>query len=138
MYSVDHIALHVRDLAVSRSFYEFLGGHVVSKPSPHFLEVMLGSQRIHLVTQADAPSAQRVTAGIDHFCLRVPRIGDLAIVAKKLEGCAMIAHYGRPVIEDSPMLNGGRDDHCEERPPLRTLYFKDPDGVNIEIRAYEH
>jgi catechol 2,3-dioxygenase-like lactoylglutathione lyase family enzyme len=137
LFDVDHIALHVRDLEASRKFYTFLGGRVVSKPSPHFLEIMLGAQRIHLLPQAEGPADGLVNAGIEHFCLQVPSFRELAEVVERLKMCEQIAHHGPPVIEESPMLGDGLDHHSEERPPLKTVYFKDPDGIAIEIRTYK-
>lgn len=137
MFSSDHIALYVHDLSVSRNFYEYLGGRVVSKASPHFVEIMLGSQRLHLVLDKGEAKGPVDGIGINHFCLQVPQLSDLAAFAKRLEACELIAHLGGIIIEDSPMLGDGLDHHCEERPPLKTLYFKDPDSINIEVRAYK-
>lgn len=125
LFQADHLALHVKDLAVSRAYYERLGGRVVSKPSPHFLEIMLGNQRLHILPAArSAYEAER--SGVNHFCLSVASLADLQRVA------ALVGAE----IEESEMLGEGLAEHCEERPPLRTAYFADPDGIGIELRCY--
>ena len=39
--------------------------------------------------------------------------------------------------ERAIVLGDGGKDHCEERPPRKTLYFQDPDGNPYEITSYE-
>ena len=131
----DHIALAVRDLAASRRFYEALGGRTVSKPSPHFLEIMLGEQRLHLLPEASRDVAADDSIRIDHFCVAVESVAALEAYAAYLRLLPELA--GRPIaVTESEALGEGLGDHCEERPPLKTLYFADPDGIRIEVRAY--
>lgn len=131
----DHVALTVKDLGVSRAFYEHLGGRVVSRPSTGFMEIVLGEIRLHLVPDSGATDVQRRSPRIDHLCLRVATLDDLSAVEKLLNAHPALA--GRPCeIEDSPPLGEGGKEHCEERPPRKTLYFQDPDGIRLEVRAY--
>ena len=135
-FSHDHIALTVRDLDVSREFYEYLGGRVVSRPSRGFMEIILGEIRLHLVPDEGATSKNARTARIDHLCLRVASLEALSEVEKHVNAYPRFAGRSPCEVEDSPTLGEGGKDHCEERPPRKTLYFRDPDGIRLEVRAY--
>lgn len=135
LFAHDHVALTVKDLDVSRSFYEYLGGRVVSRPSTGFMEIVLGEIRLHLIPDHAATDVQHRSTRIDHLCLRVRSLADLAEVEKLLNAHpALVDHPCE--IEDSPPLGEGGKEHCEERPPRKTLYFQDPDGIRLEVRAY--
>lgn len=140
MFLHDHVALTVKDLAASREFYEYLGGQVVSKPSSGFMEIVLGEIRLHLVP---APEAERANTDvalppsrIDHLCMRVATLDALAAMQEHINKHPRIAGRAECEVEDSPPLGEGGKEHCEERPPRKTLYFNDPDGIRLEIRAY--
>jgi catechol 2,3-dioxygenase-like lactoylglutathione lyase family enzyme len=132
----DHVALTVRDLQVSREFYEDLGGRVVSRPSPAFMEIVLGDIRLHLVRAERGTEPGKPASRIDHLCLRVPSVADLALLEGMINAHPLVR--GRPPchVEESPPLGADRKEHCEERPPQKTLYFEDPDGIRLEVRAY--
>lgn len=137
MLRSDHTALAVKNLGLSREFYEFLGGRVVSKPSPHFVEIMLGDLRLHIV-RAPEPE-ERVSEKaprIEHFCLSVDSTHELEKLRDRVNGCELIKHMGPFEIQESPPLGEGFAGHAEQRPPNRTLYMKDPDGIMIEVRCY--
>jgi len=141
MFLHDHVALTVKDLQASREFYEYLGGQVVSKPSSGFTEIVLGEIRLHLVP---TPEAELGTGSdvalppsrIDHLCMRVATLEALAKMEEHINAHPRIAGRAECEVEDSPPLGEGGIDHCEERPPRKTLYFNDPDGIRLEIRAY--
>lgn len=142
MFLHDHVALTVRDLPTSRRFYESLGGHVVSKPSPSFLEILLGEVRLHLVKGGDpklGPSAHanetEQPVRIDHLCLRVATVDKLRAIEEHVNGLLVSEGHAPCRVEDSPPFGAGGT-HVEERPPRKTLYFKDPDGIRLEVRAY--
>lgn len=140
MFRHDHVALAVRDLNVSRDFYEHLGGHVVSRPSAAFMEIVLGEIRLHLVRRGQqeldgappgrTPDGQR----IDHLCLRVASLDDLVCVRDRLNAHPALRGRAPCALVDSPPLGDGN--HVEELPPQKTLYFEDPDGIRLEVRAY--
>ncbi|MCX6124432.1 MAG: VOC family protein [Proteobacteria bacterium] len=151
----DHIALNVADQLRSRKFYELIGGKIVSKASPYFMEIVIGNQRLHIVTRGCATKNEKNTAPadvtvnpvivvappIDHFCLRVSNLVELEALLNKLNGSPLLADQrqrsGPLKIIDSPPLGAGAEGQAEEFPPLKTLYLRDPDGVGIEIRAYQ-
>jgi catechol 2,3-dioxygenase-like lactoylglutathione lyase family enzyme len=120
----------VKDLEVSREFYEFLGGRVVSKPSSGFMEIVLGEVRLHLIPNGHLADGHDERPRIDHLCLRVGSVEDLMSVQKR------ISPRSPCEVEDSPPLGQGGKKHVEEYPPRKTLYFEDPDGIRLEIRAY--
>lgn len=135
MFLHDHVALTVRDLHVSREFYEYLGGRVVSKPSAGFLEIVLGEIRLHFVPSNGGVEAHRQSR-IDHLCLRVASVDALDAMQRHINAHPRLKDRAPCAVEDSPPLGDGGADHCEELPPRKTLYFEDPDGIRLEIRAY--
>jgi catechol 2,3-dioxygenase-like lactoylglutathione lyase family enzyme len=132
----DHIALTVHDLQVSRTFYEFLGGRVVSRPSRAFMEILLGDVRLHLIPAEAGSATQPASTRIDHLCLQVSSVDDLASLQEMINGHPLLQGRNPCMVEDSPPLGEGGKEHCEERPPRKTLYFEDPDGIRLEVRAY--
>lgn len=135
-FAHDHIALTVKDLQVSREFYEYLGGRVVSRPSPGFMEIILGEVRLHLVPDEGATEKKPRSTRIDHLCLRVASLEALVAVEQHVNAHPSFRGRRPCAVEDSPFLGEGNRDHCEERPPRKTLYFQDPDGIRLEVRAY--
>jgi catechol 2,3-dioxygenase-like lactoylglutathione lyase family enzyme len=135
MFRADHAALAVKNLSRSRTFYEYLGARVVSRPSTRFVEVMLGNLRLHLVQAKTFDPPREDAVGIDHICVSVETFADLESVRDKLNASPLIAPFGPFHIQESPPLGPGQS-HSEERPPVRTLYAKDPDGIGLEIRCY--
>ena len=135
MLRFDHLALSVSDLATSAAFYESLGGRRVSKPSPHFIEIMLGELRMHLVA-AEHAAAHGPGACIDHFCASVASLAELAAIRDLVNRHPSAQGHGPFEIQQSPPMDAERTGHCEERVPSHTLYFRDPDGIHVEVRLY--
>lgn len=132
----DHIALMVADLRRSARFYQALGGEIVSKPSERFVEILLGELRLHLICAEPQNETGRAAARrIDHICLQVTSRRALEAVLNVLNQSESAAVHGPFQIQDSPPL-GPDSTHCEQRPPLATLYFRDPDGLGFEARCY--
>jgi hypothetical protein len=42
------------------------------------------------------------------------------------------------MVEDSLPLGEGGQVHAEPHPPRKTLFFEDPDGIRLEVRAYDN
>jgi len=136
LFKTDHTAFAVRDLEKSKAFYEHLGGRVTSKPSPNFVELMLGELRLHMIRAGSDKRASNTAACIDHISLSVGSIDELQKVQARVNAAPHLEGQGPFEIEDSTPLGVDFVDHAEERPPLKTLFFRDPDGITIEIRAY--
>lgn len=136
MFRVDHAALAVQSLSRSRAFYEYLGGKVVSRPSELFVEIMLGDLRLHLVKAENGDKAPVGSGGIDHLCVSVETLEQLETVRDLINGCPLLEGKGPFAIQESPKLSSDQCGHAEQRPPRRTLYARDPDGIALEIRCY--
>jgi catechol 2,3-dioxygenase-like lactoylglutathione lyase family enzyme len=136
----DHIGIICKDLEKSRAFYvECLGARVTSKDSPHFLELMVGNVKFHFIREGtlDLTDPQREIKLRDHFCLNVKGLGELEALQQTLKTSG--AQFIDPKtieVEESIPLGEGFQGHAESRPPLRTLFFTDPNGAVIEVRAY--
>jgi extradiol dioxygenase family protein len=129
------MALYVSNLETSKHFYQKLGGKTTSKPSDKFVEILFGGHRLHLVQTPSKPSYFTSTLPrIDHFAVSVPDAGALEHVCQTLNKCDEIKAWAPFKIIPSPPM--GQGEHLEQRPPLKTLYAKDPDGITIEIRCY--
>jgi hypothetical protein len=98
---------------------------------------MLGDLRLHLVrTDRDRPATPVAAPGLAHFCVSVDSYAELEKVRDLLNACPLLEAWAPFAIETAPMLGEGLASHCEERPPRHTLYARDPDGVELEVRCY--
>jgi methylmalonyl-CoA epimerase len=92
MFTIDHLGIAVKSLAVSKSFYEKLGlsiseEEVVDSEQVRLVMVPLGDSRLELLepTSENSPVAKFISKrgeGLHHISLRVP---DLAAVVEKLK-----------------------------------------------------
>jgi catechol 2,3-dioxygenase-like lactoylglutathione lyase family enzyme len=117
---LDHLVLTVRDLAATRRFYvDGLGMRLVtfdqSRQALHF-----GSHKInlHVAGHEFEPKAAHPVPGSGDLCFLTER--PLAEVSHRLES------LGHPVIEGPGVRTGATG-------PIRSIYFRDPDGNLIEI-----
>jgi catechol 2,3-dioxygenase-like lactoylglutathione lyase family enzyme len=136
----DHIALAVTNFEKSLEFYLTLGARVVSKPSDKFVEIVLGDVRLHLILAShQSPSPSNPSPfdhpRLHHLCLAVDSLTELQDLSLRLNNTKAGQKYGPFLIQESPPLGPGKT-HSEERPPLATLYFRDPDGIGLEARCY--
>jgi methylmalonyl-CoA epimerase len=92
MFTIDHLGIAVKSLAVSKSFYEKLGlsisqEEVVESEQVRLVMVPLGNSRLELLepTSETSPVAKFISKrgeGLHHVSLRVP---DLTAVVEKLK-----------------------------------------------------
>ncbi len=124
---VDHLVLTVNDIEVTTQFYERVLGFEreffrgPEGQARHALK--FGRQKINLQDRAtETPTKARVpTLGSGDFCL---------IAAVPLD--EVIAHLGRESvqIEAGPVARRGA------LGPIRSVYFRDPDGNLVEVSEY--
>jgi len=131
----DHIAIAVSNFEKSLEFYLALGAKIVSIPSDKFVEIVLGDIRLHLILAEESSSTQLDTPRLHHLCLCVDSFTELQLLTNQINNSTAGQKFGPFLIQESPPL-GPNQTHCEERPPLATLYFRDPDGIDFEARCY--
>jgi len=126
---IDHIYVAVSNLARSETFYDrvFLealgfrknkfaidGDQHVQYFNRHFGYV-LRPARVQSMHDSYAP-------GLHHFCLRVESVADVVAVAKRLRGAGIEASEAKL--------------YAEYAPDYWATFFKDPDGVHLEVTNY--
>lgn len=120
---LDHVALAVRDVERSADWYVAVLGFERRFPGmwggvPVF--VGRGKTAIALFPQRNAdanPPPPRESAGILHLALRADR-KNFAAAQRKLESRGIAFHFTDHEISHS-------------------IYFRDPDGIELEITTYE-
>ena len=108
---VDHVVLHVSDLARSRKFYTELLGMEVNHESSWQSFLWCGNQQVALFEVRDGGPV-KAGAELNHMALQLDS-GTYEEVKAKLEewGCEVSGRSGDP--------------HC--------LYFDDPDGHRLQV-----
>ncbi|EPR39367.1 Glyoxalase-like domain containing protein [Desulfovibrio sp. X2] len=125
-FGIDHLVLTVRDAARTIAFYEAaLGIRGRREKGRAWLE--LGSatapQKINLHEEGReiAPHAQRPMPGAGDFCLVAPE--PLEVILTRLTAAGVSVELG-PV------------ERMGAAGPMRSLYFRDPDGNLVEVCEY--
>lgn len=124
---IDHLVLTVKDIEATTQFYErvlgferefFRGPEGQPRYSLHF-----GRQKINLQDRAtETPTKARVpTFGSGDFCL---------IAAVPLD--EVIAHLKK----ESVQIEAGPTTRRGALGPIRSVYFRDPDGNLVEVSEY--
>lgn len=116
---LNHVALHVRDLAVSIHFYgEILQLPQLPRPAFSFPGAWfaLGKQELHLISD---PEIDPATRRHHHFALLV---NDAFAARVALEAKGVTGLEGPTPRPDGPMQ----------------LFFHDPDGYRIEMYSIDH
>lgn len=124
---IDHLVLTVRDIEQTADFYERALGLARERfRSPdgevrHALR--FGSQKINLQDRATATptKAQTPTFGAGDFCLIAAAPLGAVIAHLAAQGIALLA---------GPVARTGA------LGPLRSIYFRDPDGNLVEVAEY--
>jgi catechol 2,3-dioxygenase-like lactoylglutathione lyase family enzyme len=118
--ALDHVVLTVRDVERTLSFYE----HALGMRAVTFGEgrraLAFGDQKLnlHQAGQEFEPKAHLPTPGSADFCLLTDEPLDDVVAHLRRSGVA---------IELGPVAKTGA------RRPLRSIYFRDPDGNLIEV-----
>ena len=120
---LDHLVLTVASIADTCEFYERVLGMEVTRFGEGRTALKFGRQKINLheVGREFTPRAARATAGSGDLCL----ISATALddVIEHLQSC------GVSIIE-------GPVDKTGATGPIRSVYFRDPDGNLIEVSEY--
>jgi catechol 2,3-dioxygenase-like lactoylglutathione lyase family enzyme len=117
---LDHLVLTVADIGATEAFYARVMGLKPAAFGPGRHALHFGNQKInlHQAGKEFEPKARRATAGSGDLCFIVTTPLDQVIAHLKREGVA---------IEAGPV------DKTGAMGPLRSVYFRDPDGNLIEL-----
>jgi len=125
---IDHIYVTVRDLDVSRRYYDIVmkvlgfrrgdfeigGDEHASYTNRHFGFVLRPGR-------SDVPH-DPYAAGLHHFCLRVDSIDDVTAVAVALRAAGI-------AVSEPTNYPQYADDYF-------AIFFEDPDGIRLEVTNY--
>jgi catechol 2,3-dioxygenase-like lactoylglutathione lyase family enzyme len=120
---IDHLVLTVRDIAATCDFYQRALGMTVATFGAGRKALAFGSQKINLheAGREFEPKAARPTPGSADVCL----IADVPLAA----AVAHLAANGVEILEGPVERTGALG-------PIRSVYFRDPDGNLIEVSTY--
>lgn len=120
---IDHIVLTVADIAATCDFYTRVLGMEVVTFGQGRKALTFGDQKINLheAGKEFEPKAARPTPGAIDLCL---------ILDGSLEAAAAHLRAEGVTIEEGPVARTGA------LGPIRSLYFRDPDGNLIEVSVY--
>ena len=109
---IDHVVLHVADVARSKRFYCDVLGMTVHHDYSDAVFLNCGNQRIALFA-ADDPDVLEAGVDMNHLAFAIDADQDAVKAALKAQGVTVRGRQGDP--------------HC--------LYFDDPDGHQLQIMA---
>ena len=120
---LDHLVLTVASIRKTCDFYARVLGMTVSHFGEGRTALTFGCQKINLheVGKEFVPRAARATAGSGDLCLVSATPLDSAI--SHLNECGI-------TIIEGPVVKTGASG------PIRSIYFRDPDGNLIEVSEY--
>lgn len=120
---IDHIVLTVADIAATCDFYTRVLGMEVVTFGQGRKALAFGAQKInlHRAGREFEPKAARPTPGSVDLCLILDGTLEAAQAHLQAEGVT---------IEEGPVARTGATG------PIRSLYFRDPDGNLIEVSVY--
>lgn len=121
---IDHFVLTVASIEATCEFYgRVLGMEAVTFAGGRRKALSFGAQKINLheVGREFDPKARRPTAGSGDFCLITETPLDAVIAHLAAQGVA---------IEEGPV------DRTGATGPMRSVYFRDPDGNLVEVATY--
>lgn len=115
----DHLVLCVRDVETTRDFYSDLLRMEPREERPGKWALHFGSQKISLQDEAKLPEIARgTTPGSGNFCLIAADSVDLLVDRLRDRGIEILA---------------GPDERLGATGPIRSVYFRDPDGNLVEV-----
>jgi catechol 2,3-dioxygenase-like lactoylglutathione lyase family enzyme len=121
--SIDHFVLTVADVDATCDFYSRVLGMEIVSFGEGRKALAFGQQKInlHRYRREFEPKAMQPTPGSGDFCLitSVP----LEDVIEHINQCGV-------TIEEGPVSRTGA------RGPIRSVYFRDPDGNLVEVSNY--
>lgn len=123
-YGLDHVNLHVRDVAASIQFYEEVLGltdfEIIDQDDagqPVFVEFHVGKQLLYLMRRPEyEPSGDRQARGLNHLCLLVEETDPEQLQAR--------------LRERGVTIRGTRLGH---NPESFSVYVEDLDGHGVEL-----
>ena len=120
---LDHIVLTVADIDATIAFYTRVLGMTAVTFAGGRRALAFGPQKInlHRAGHEFSPCARRPTAGSADFCL---------ITKPPLEGAMAHVQSCGVAVEEGPV------DRTGAIGPLRSFYFRDPDGNLVEVSNY--
>lgn len=120
---IDHIVLTVADIAATCDFYTRVLGMEIVTFGQGRKALTFGDQKINLheAGKEFEPKAARPVPGAIDLCL---------ILDGSLEAAAAHLRAEGVTIEEGPVARTGA------LGPIRSLYFRDPDGNLIEVAVY--
>lgn len=118
--TIDHIVLTVRDVAASRAFYARIFGMTAVAFGDGRWALHFGNQKINLHEAGGAimPRAAHPSPGSADLCFLTT---------------TPLAAVGAHLAAEGVTLELGPVDRMGACGPLRSLYFRDPDGNLIEV-----
>ena len=119
---VHHYSLGVRDVQQSAAFYqEFMGFRRIPRPALGFpgLWLKLATVQLHLIQRAGEVPGEQGLPWAMHTAFQTGSLDDLDEMEKRLKRKGF--EYRRVVQDDSG---------------IHQIFFKDPDGYNIEFGYY--
>jgi catechol 2,3-dioxygenase-like lactoylglutathione lyase family enzyme len=114
-YGLTHLALAVRDPQRSLAFYRHVLGVVPVYESADFVQVQTPGSRDVIVFERGARNAGR-RGGIAHFGFRLQRASDITRARRAVVAAGATIHDTGEFVPGEPYL-----------------FFKDPDGYDVEI-----
>ena len=120
---IDHFVLTVADIEATCDFYSRALGFKVVTFGQGRKALAFGRQKInlHLAGNEFEPKALRPVPGSADFCLITERALEEVAARLKAEGIS---------IEEGPVSRTGA------MGPIKSIYFRDPDGNLVEVARY--
>ncbi len=121
---IDHVVMTVRDIDATCAFYSRVLGMTAVTFGEGRRAVTFGSQKfnLHQAGHEFEPKAQHPAPGSLDFCLIAATSLDKVIVH--------LADCNVPIVEGPVAKTGALG-------PMRSIYFRDPDGNLVEVSNYD-